>query len=438
MSVADWVRGDFLGLEIPAHPDALRQGGAAFLTKAFRAADVLPYDDRVTRIAHLEDFLGGGTGRKALLSVEYEQGAALQSELFVKFSRDFTAAWRDRGKHMMESEVRLALLSRDPRFPIPVPACYFSDYHLASNTGILITERIAFGSGSIERAYEKARDYELPEPLQHYRALIKANARLAGSHRAQKLPGHIEEQFPYEPSRLLAADRIPYGAAEMQEKTAALARFATQYPQLLPAELSSPAFLARFAQEAQCCLAHESVIKDYLYGSTRFVALCHWNANVDNAWFWRNAQGELECGLLDWQRVTQLNVAQALFGSLCPAETQLWDEHLDELLDLFAVEFRNASGHELDVGELELQLLLFTAVIGCAWIVNAPSVIQREVPELARVESRFDPRLSSNERARTQLQLLSVFLNAWRTHDIGAVIERFLATRPAASGLVSG
>ena len=33
----DWIRGDSLGLDIPAHSEALRVGGPEFLTRAFRA-----------------------------------------------------------------------------------------------------------------------------------------------------------------------------------------------------------------------------------------------------------------------------------------------------------------------------------------------------------------------------------------------------------------
>src|SRR5690606_13763765 len=110
-------------------------------------------------------------------------------------------------------------------------------------------------------------------------------------------------------------------------------------PQLMPANLADPAFLDRFAREAQRFLEHELTIKRYLNADPRFIALCHWNANIDNAWFWRNAGGELEAGLLDWGSVSQMNVAQSIFGALCALETDLWDEHLDALIGVFADEY---------------------------------------------------------------------------------------------------
>src|ERR1700751_3380556 len=71
MSRPDWFPGDMLGLQVPAHAAALREGGCAYLTEAFRAAGALGGDNSVVAVTHFEEKLGGGTGRKLLLSVEY-------------------------------------------------------------------------------------------------------------------------------------------------------------------------------------------------------------------------------------------------------------------------------------------------------------------------------------------------------------------------------
>lgn len=150
MTDSDWVCGGLLHHRVPAHPRALREGGEDFLTSAFHACGVLPTDNGVTRITQFDESSIGGTGQKVFLAVECEQPAPrLHEELFVKFSRDFTDPRRDQSRHMMESEVRLALLSRRPGFPVHVPACYFADYHHKSGTSVLITERIAFGKDGI-------------------------------------------------------------------------------------------------------------------------------------------------------------------------------------------------------------------------------------------------------------------------------------------------
>ncbi|MCK9563977.1 MAG: hypothetical protein M0R02_14795, partial [Bacteroidales bacterium] len=115
MTVIDWIRGDNTGLDFPAHSEALRQGGPAFLTRAFQTAGTLPADNSVTAITGFRETLGGSTGRKLLLSVEYAKPAPdLHQDLFVKFSRDFDDERRDQAKVQMELEVLFALLSRSP------------------------------------------------------------------------------------------------------------------------------------------------------------------------------------------------------------------------------------------------------------------------------------------------------------------------------------
>jgi hypothetical protein len=154
-TTVDWVRGDSMGLQIPVHSDSLRAGAESFLTQAFRAAGSLSGDNRVTRITELKEISGGSTGRKALLSVEYEQPLpGLHTELFVKFSRVFDDEVRDQAKVQMELEVLFALLSRSPAFPIRVPVCYFSDYHHESGAGI--------GGSTPEPMYAKWRTARKP------------------------------------------------------------------------------------------------------------------------------------------------------------------------------------------------------------------------------------------------------------------------------------
>jgi hypothetical protein len=174
-------------------------------------------------------------------------------------------------------------------------------------------------------------------------------------------------------------------------------------------------------------LEHEHAIKQHLCSDQRFIALCHWNANVDNAWFWRTGDGRLECGLMDWGRVNQMNIALALWGGLSAAELDIWNDHLDELLGLFVAEYRGAGGPEITAEELKEHLCLFVATMGLAWLMDAPPLILGQIPDLAEVRDRFDPRFRNNEHARTQLHMATSFLNLWETQDFGRVLDRFLA-----------
>jgi len=426
MSRPDWFAGDMLGLEVPAHAAALRDGGSAWLTRAFRAAGALGDDNRVVAITQCEERLGGGTGRKLLLAVEYAHPGP-PAELFVKFSRDYDDDFRDGLRSQMEPEVLLALLSRDPGFPVAVARCMYADLHAESGTATLVTERIPFGQGGIEPAYEKCLDYELPEPLAHYKALLKAVARLAGAHKAGAVPEAVAKHFPFDLDRLALMAPTRYDAGQLQRRLARFGGFAEAYPQLVPEKLRDRDFLARASADIPRFLAHEPAIRAFLHGDPDLIALCHWNANVDNGWFWREADGELACGLLDWGGVGQMSVAFALYGSLSGAEPEIWERHLDALLAHFAAEYRAGGGPAVAVAKLKRHLLLMTAMMGLTWLMDAPAVIEKEIPDLPTIEGRDDPRFRGNENARMRLHMITMFLNVWASFDLGAALDAFLA-----------
>ena len=423
----EFVRGDATGLAIPAHGEALRAAGETFLTEAFQSFRSLSPNNRIVRITRLEPFPGGNSGHKLFLSVEYAHTEpGLHTDLFVKFSRDFTDAFRDRRRHELQAEVCLAAISRLPHFPINVPAAYFADFHRESGTGILITQRIAFGSGGIEPLRPKCMDHELSEPLAYYRAIVTTLARLAAAHKSGLLSPQVDAHFPFDPETAAAADLIPWNEGQLRERVARYAAFVASCPQLLPSHVATPQFITRLEREAVRFLRHEATIKRFLHADRDFIALCHYNANIDNAWFWRDRSGALQCGLLDWGRVRQMNVAYALWGSLCGASLEIWDRHLEELLALFAGELHAQGGPRLDVAELRLHLHFYVATMGLAVLIEAPALVLSRLPEAAAAHGPLDPVFRKNEIARSFLHVFTAFLNLWQREDFGASLDRLV------------
>jgi hypothetical protein len=423
----DFVRGDATGLTIPAHPEALRTAGEAFLTDAFHRFGSLSRDNRVVRITRMDSFDGGNSGHKVLLSVEYaHSNPRLHNDLFVKFSRDFTDAFRDRRRHELEAEVRLATLSRVPAFPVQVPVAYFADFHGESGTGLLVTQRIAFGSDGIEPLRQKCMDHELADPLAYYRATVTALARLIAAHKSGVLSPEIETSFPLDTEAGIAEFPIPWNEAQLSERVTRYTEFAAQCPQLLPPPLRTSQFIAQWARDASRFLRHETAVKRFLYGNPDFIALCHWNTNIDNAWFWRDATGTLQCGLLDWGMVRQMNVAYGLWGGLCGASLNTWNTHLEELLALFIRELRAHGGPQLDITELRLHLDLSVAMLGLALMMDVPALVLSRLPEAASAYGPLDPILHKNPVARGFLHVFTNFLNLWQTHDFGHQLDDLL------------
>ncbi len=425
-----WATGDTFGLAFPADPAALHSCGAPFLTDALRVSGVLA-GNSVTHIAGFREIPGGSTGRKVALTVEYERPQqGLHTELFVKFSRDFDNPLRDRGKTQMEPEVRFAALSREPAFPIAVPSLLFGDYHRRTGTGILITERIQFGANGIERQYHKCLDYEMPEPVEHYRALLTAVARLAGTHRSGRLPAHLTAHFPPDVQAATVGQRKPLRMDQLDRRLTQLGEFAESHPGLLPARVGSAEFLTRLREDAPRFVHHEHAIARHLAADDDYVGLCHWNANVDNAWFWRDTDDVLHCGLMDWGCVGQMNMGMAIWGAMSGAEADLWDPHLDELMRVFVAEVRCCGGPDLDPQRLARHTLLYAAAMGVAWLLDVPALIRLRFGAAAP-SSRTDPRIKDDESVRAPLQMLSNLLNLWERHRLGDLLDAALAESAA-------
>lgn len=423
----DLIRGDHTGLSFPTHVEAFREAGAAFLTDAFRAFGSIGADNAVDRVVSLEHCPGGSTGAKLFLTVEYARPEpGLHTELFIKFSRDFGDERRDRQRWEMLPEVPFAELCIQPGFPIRVPKPYFADYHGETGTGLVVTERVAFGEGEIEPHRRKCLDHlTMDDPLPYYRQVVTALARLCAAHKAGTLAPDIDSTFPFDPASG-SADPIRYDEAGLQAELDFCFDFAARAPQLLPENVRSPEFHAQMARDAFLVRKHEGVIQRYLTGDRDLVALCHWNAHIDNCFFWRDEGGELHCGLIDWGRVGQITFGSILWGGLSAAHHDIWDRHIDELLALFASEYHAHGGPLVTKEELEFHLTLHMAAMGVARVLAFPEVILFRLPECVNAAGPRDDMFLPVDPARNSLHIYTVFLKFWKRQDFGEAVARLL------------
>jgi len=421
----DWIEGDILGLAMPTHPEALRAAGPDFLTAAFRRFGALSADNAVTRITRFEICARGTKGRKAFMDVEYARpDLGLHTELFVKFSRAFDEPLRDNQRFEMESEARFAAASATPDFPIPVPACYFSDFHHASGTGMIVTQCIPFGRDGNEPQYEKCHDWQVPDILDHYRVMFTTNGRLAASHRAGELPPVIYEYFPFDRAAAVTAERIRYDAQRLRNRVSRYGEFCRNYPQVLPSHIREPDFVEALMHDVPRFLEHELAIRTWLYSRPSSIVFAHWNCHLDNVWFWRGDDGRRRCGFIDWGHAGQMHVAQAMWGTLSGAELEIWDDHLDELIGLFAAPFASLpEADRLDPERVRLETYMHVGLAGTSWLLDAVPLVLSEVPDLGLAESRKDPLVVGNERARSQLHMMTVFMHLLRSHGLAERLD---------------
>lgn len=414
---------------MPAHADALLAAGPEFLTRAFHVFGSLPLDNSVVRIIDADAFLGGNSGHKLRLSVEYAKpDPALDTRLFVKFSRDFADPFRDRRRYELEAEVRLALLSRHPEFPVRVPHAWFADFDFETGTGCVIYEAIPFGENGIEPCHVKCMDHELADPLQYYHATITALARLVAAHKSGALSPLADELFPFELTTALADLPISWSEDQLREKVAAYGALARQCPRLFPENIRSDAFIVRLERDAVRILRHQDEVRRFLYGDPDFYALAHWNTNIDNAWFFRDAEGALQCGLLDWGMIRQMNVMLALWGGLSVSQTSMLREHLDELQELYAREIEIHGGPQLGRELMRLHFDLSLALVGLSMMIDIAQLISSRLPQATEMSGPHDPRIMADTVVHGFLTVSINFLDLWERHDFGAALDRLLAT----------
>jgi hypothetical protein len=268
----------------------------------------------------------------------------------------------------------------------------------------------------------------MPDPVEHYRALLTALARLAGTYASGRLPERLAAHFPLDVGAATVGERAPLSADKLEGRLIQLGRFVEAHPGLLSRNVRSPEFLARLREDVPRIAQHEHAVLRFLAADSDYVALCHWNANIDNAWFWRDGNG-LRCGLLDWGCVGQMNVGMAIWGALSGAETDLWNEHFDDLLGLFVAEARRCGGPDLDPDRLRRHTLLYAAAMGVAWLLDVPTLVHKRFGA-DPPKTRADPRIKHDESVRAPLQMLVNLLNLWERHCPGNLLDEALAGSP--------
>ncbi len=385
--------GDAYGLEFPFSLAMLEEFGPDFLTKAFHASGVLAADNRVTAILSTKPIEVKGASENALVTITYaKDDPTIETELFIKMppadvERKFGLAGMSHG------EVEIARLSQTGKVPVDTAPYYFADYCTDTANYILITGKIAFGVAPIEPAHHKGYDFLVPEAGDHYRVLTQALAKLVAAHKTGAMGHEVEEIFPYARA---ARDfwPSPDSAAKIDRLVDFIGRIA---PQLFVAEGTDADFLNRWRDDLQFGLAHKDALNAYLHADPDYTGLCHSNLNIDNAWYWRDGDGQLQVGLLDWGGAGQMSIGQALSSMLMMPEPEAYIQLVHDTIATFIAEYHAAGGIALDPDTLRFhyKASVFSTAI---WIIVdyvTDMLFQFSEDDYASMKDRFDERLTS-------------------------------------------
>ena len=324
---------------MPAHPEALRQAGAEWLTarlpRLWRAGR---RQCRLRGSRHCEGFAAGNSGDKLLLDVDYAcPDPALHTRLFVKFSRCLGDPFRDRRAHEWTAKSASPRCRAIPAFPVAVARPYFADFDPASGNGVLITQRIAYGEQGIEPVRSRTWTTSSPIRWRYYRATVTALARLAAAHQAGRLSPEADQLFPFDARPPPRPCQCPGMRRKLQDKAAAIAALHRQRHRSCSRPIwPAPKFAARFAARYAAipsAMTPQSAASSCRPAPDRAGPLEH---------PYRQRLVLARCGGRAAGRAARLGhgppdesghraVGRAVGRERC----HVWDAHLDELLALF-------------------------------------------------------------------------------------------------------
>lgn len=442
--------GMFYGLEFPWSEALLHnEYGAEWLTKAFHAAGTLDKDNKVKRIV-TEDKIKittGNNGGKFLFEVEYEKPSPdLDTKLFAKVPFALEGATKsDRMSSSVNKQPMEFLELQTSRLmegfmPMKIPKMYFCDISNETSNWILITEciKFAFDEQNYGKPGEKLgplKPYEIEGPYdkcidaanlrgdskEYYMAMIKKGAELCGLHKSGKTInddfikanftstlGAKMSDFPMKPDGISGQAKN-----QIESVIGSGLRFFETAKVVFPEYVTTDAFKKRFRTAILTLNAYLAEISWWKEGNPDFVALSHVNMNVDNAYFWRDENGALDVGVLDWGGFGCSSLGHKMWWWLYCMDYEPLKANHKELLEAFIDIYHASGGPKLDKTVLINQFYV-TALQQMIGLISAVGQIARMVKpdNWKTIQDRYDPRIANNIDGKSTLRLYLHCMNS--------------------------
>merc|ERR1712187_313603 len=100
---------------------------------------------------------------------------------------------------------------------------------------------------------------------------------------------------------------------------------------IYPPDLVDDAFQAQLVKEAKEMKNYVAEINFYTMVKPEYLSISHPNCQVDNAFYWKNSEGKLEAGLLDFGGISLGSIPMVMANGWIGAEAEMMDEHEESL-----------------------------------------------------------------------------------------------------------
>jgi len=367
----------------------------------------------------------GGQGMKGFLSVAYAKPhPELHRELFVKLPFPYAPA-NERMKNSYtncidEPEILFNRIM-GPMLPFRIPKYYFGEFSYESSNYILISEKLPFSEKSwaeggqhmkfapfeLQPHVQKFKDHLMPQRgFEHWLAIFQMAARGVASYAKGDWGPHdlLQELFPWSvpeactgigwetflgwatnwPADVSFTESVQAENDEnvkfMEAQVSLVMDFVRSCPNLFPKELTADAFLKSWFKEVMEMASYGWERNAYCCVDPEFIVFGHPNLCSDNAWFWRDEDGRLNCGILDWGAAMYQCLGSMIANCLGQADYEMLTEHERDLIRGFADTARECGASEaLTFDTLYTMVKLQQANVGATMIIQLYKMQKKEV-----------------------------------------------------------
>jgi len=447
--------GLFYGLEFPWTAQGLSELGPEWLTEAFHAAKTLPEDNWITGLVmeKVIKITAGNNAAKFLFEVKYARPSPeLHTKLFAKCCFPMTPATQtDRlsssvYKQPMDFLELNTYRCLEGSLPVNTPKFYFGDISNETSNWVLITERVLFTEihgidlskemkpFDIEGPYDKCKDWMLRgEDKEYYLLLCDQHARIAAAYKQGKIPWNYGTP-PTDPAAYAMNPKQATGESPTLCRTklqSALRFMSETAAPLYQPYLSEEDFQNRWTDTMLKLNAYSNELRYWKMKEQDYVSLGHGNLNTDNAYFWRDGGGQLDCGIFDFGGFGVSSLPHNLWWMLNMAEIDQVMHNLDTYIEAFVSRYKEYGGPSLDLATVRMMVII-TALQNTSMMVAAVPNTLKMCPakEWATIKDRHDPRVASNVDGKSTLRSCVHVLNSttriFEELSGGAVLEQWV------------
>lgn len=160
--------------------------------------------------------------------------------------------------------------------------------------------------------------------------------------------------------------------------------------------------------------AYSAELNYWMHMNPDYVSLGHMNLNVDNAYFWRDENGKLDCGVFDWGGMGTSSYGGKLWWWYYCMDYEVFKNFLSDLLECFEKEYKASGGGQSLNTEQLYKMVIVAAVQQMDGLVSAVPQIYKmcSKKEFATIKDRYDPRIALNIDDKSTIRLYLHCMNS--------------------------